>query len=304
MKLLAKLLSLILIIFIIIITLGTIIDNNTLIDFTEKIGEFLKDNLIPLITISLAGMGLIKEEKITILRSIVTYMVLTMFYKIVLIFFEFDTNTQQNLVNIYNILATFHSIMLIYTLIKIIDISNSISNLFKKITYSIVFVNIFSQIYIIIIEWIEKNTRNYLDIKFGTINYGSFIYRIFSLSLILTFLSIVIMYITNYAFTAKDIIDEGNIDLDDLKLKATIRNEEKIKTIYNNNPEKKIEYEKADTVININNQLGHGANVGVVKEQAKEVKVINTSLDSVFNMSSRPVVNESIKTDSDDNNNV
>lgn len=304
MKLLAKLLSLILIIFIIIITLGTIIDNNTLIDFTKKIGEFLKDNLIPLITISLAGMGLIKEEKITILRSIVTYMVLTMFYKIVLIFFEFDTNTQQNLVNIYNILATFHSIMLIYTLIKIIDISNSISNLFKKITYSIVFVNIFSQIYIIIIEWIEKNTRNYLDIKFGTINYGSFIYRIFSLSLILTFLSIVIMYITNYAFTAKDIIDEGNIDLDDLKLKATIRNEEKIKTIYNNNPEKKIEYEKADTVININNQLGHGANVGVVKEQAKEVKVINTSLDSVFNMSSRPVVNESIKTDSDDNNNV
>lgn len=304
MKLLAKLLSLILIIFIIIITLGTIIDNNTLIDFTKKIGEFLKDNLIPLITISLAGMGLIKEEKITILRSIVTYMVLTMFYKIVLIFFEFDTNTQQNLVNIYNILATFHSIMLIYTLIKIIDISNSISNLFKKITYSIVFVNIFSQIYIIIIEWIEKNTRNYLDIKFGTINYGSFIYRIFSLSLILTFLSIVIMYITNYAFTAKDIIDEGNIDLDDLKLKATIRNEEKIKTIYNNNPEKKIEYEKADTVININNQLGHGANVGVVKEQAKEVKVINTSLDSVFNMSSSPVVNESIKTDSDDNNNV
>ncbi len=304
MKLLAKLLSLILIIFIIIITLGTIIDNNTLIDFTKKIGEFLKDNLIPLITISLAGMGLIKEEKITILRSIVTYMVLTMFYKIVLIFFEFDTNTQQNLVNIYNILATFHSIMLIYTLIKIIDISNSISNLFRKITYSIVFVNIFSQIYIIIIEWIEKNTRNYLDIKFGTINYGSFIYRIFSLSLILTFLSIVIMYITNYAFTAKDIIDEGNIDLDDLKLKATIRNEEKIKTIYNNNPEKKIEYEKADTVININNQLGHGANVGVVKEQAKEVKVINTSLDSVFNMSSSPVVNESIKTDSDDNNNV
>ena len=147
---------------------------------------------------------------------------------------------------------------------------------------------------------------------FGGFNFSTveetneFISKVYSVSTIAELFLIILLYITNYAFSDKIELIEEDIDYEAIKqdaLKASNIQMQQLNSINkqqnNNNTQENVPSNNG--VMNIANQLGQNSNVGVVKEKAKEINVAGSSLDQLMTLSSGPVINQTINNESNQN---
>lgn len=258
--------------------------------FLDKVFEILQDKLFILILIAIAATNIKNEE-----RSYKYYFLMFVGANLTLYIINnifFDLEFINKYFSIYNMFELEFTILLIILSLKI---KNSISTSLYYMTNGAFIILCAVKIFIIVklLTDINFNFNYLLKDKY---TYSSFYMpssQFYRLMLSLSFWGSLLMYISNFAFDSSYIVDENTLDITELKEKARALNEERQKQMFQGS-KKEVVYDKPDAGgMNINNQLGYGANVGAVKDQAKEVNITNTSLNSVFNMSSGPVVNES-----------
>lgn len=307
MKLIIKVLSLVISVLLVVFGVTIISGDEVLItDLIKTIKLFFTANFVPLITICAATLILIKEEKSSIIKIITIYMIMSLMISGLILFGNLNTmgtGISNNLIKIYGVIESLHNIMLVYILIKMVDVNNAVSNIFKHLSIVTVLVNVGSKLYLIFNNWFGIASHKVWDlIDYRELsNAGSdLMIKTSNYSIIILILLLVLLYLTDYAFTTEYLVNEDSMNIEDLKQKAHDRNIEKMNNIYKDKKEE-IVYEKTETgTMNINNQLNYNSNVGQVNSQAKEINISNNSLESVFT-NSGPVVNNNM--DNNENKN-
>lgn len=313
--------------------------NNGFGEITYKMLAVLTQNILPIISIALCCFCLERGDDNFFIRIIVIYMSAAILISAILIFFCLSTNdlAMISLDSIFtslgiksleldgfaNVLYKIHEFMnstfsciTLVSLLFIVETNNAISNIIKKIAFAAIIVNIIMSLWIMIKSYMQDtlpNVYNYQGYGNGTgFNFSSevetiiFAAKVYYYSVIIEAFSVILLFITNYAFSSDSEIDATEIDYETLKKEANKYSNQQINSIYNthatnktttvqNAPPKEIVKDASQTgIMNISNQLGSDSNVGKVQEAAREskVEVTDKSLDMPF--STGPVVNSSV----------
>lgn len=266
---------------------------------TDKIMIIIKGNIISLASIALLCVTLTKEHKSPLAYIVMTYFLLILLLSIYPVFAsDIYSEFFQSYFKFYRFFISLQPVALVYALITLIDVNNAVANFFKKASYYTIGFNMIFSIITAFQGWMDTIARN----QGLAVNKNIFaapvglLDSLYFISIIVLITSIFLLYITNYAFSSDDyIVDENTMDYGNIKEETNKLIQNKMDSLYK--PEAKqvvspvIVPNNDPKLMNINNQLNQNSNVGAVKEQAKEVNVTNTSLNSIFNMSSGPVMN-------------
>lgn len=311
MKIFMKIMSLLIAIAAVVIIIATAFDTG--IDFSKfaiKVMAIVTANILPIISIAICAYCLERNDTNYLIRIIPIYMSIPILITLIMLIFE--TNASW-LVDLYSFLSNTFAGVTALTLIMVIKDNNKITKIIKYITYGILILNVGLQIF----ANIKSSMVNTLPNVYGYQGYGGFnfstveetnefISKVYSVSTIAELFLIILLYITNYAFSDKIELIEEDIDYEAIKqdaLKASNIQMQQLNSInkqqnYNNTQEN---VPSNNGAMNIANQLGQNSNVGVVKEKAKEINVSGSSLDQLMTLSSGPVINQTINNETNQN---
>ena len=327
MKTLMKFLSLMLIMTLAIFIIGQLdVDlGDDFYSFYGKLAELFSENMLPIISISLCCFCLERNDENYFLRIIPIYMIVGIILSIILnTIFEKDyfLYIAQQLgykgvieVNpavvvlgwIYTKMQNTYTVITIVSLLFIIRSNNQITSILKKVTYGLLLVNIVLALWVATKTYMEKtlpNVYNYDGYNIGGtgFNFSSIsdtekvARKVYVISEVGIEFTIILLFITNYAFATSTNYNVDDIDLYETKMEAERVAEEKMKQMYQKEPPKEepnIDRSQSENgLMNVNNQLGVESNVGNVKEAAKTT-IENDGMDLMYH-SQGPVINETM----------
>ena len=341
MKNLMRVLSGYLIITLVAILLTLLFElNNSFGEVSYKMLAVLEFNILPIISIALCCFCLERGDDNFFVRIITLYMSFAILVIAILVFFCLSTQQLSmlsldsltsalgisdalELEGFANILYKIHEFMsstflcvTLVSLLFIVETNNAISSIVKKIAFAAIIVNVAMSLWITIKSYMQDTLPNIYDYRgYGSgsgFNFSSqaetliFAAKVYSYSIIIEAFSVILLFITNYAFSSDTEIDATEIDYETLKKEANKYSNQQINSIYNKPVAKKtataqdtapkeIVKDASQTgIMNISNQLGSDSNVGKVQEAAKtsKVEVTDKSLDMPF--TTGPVVNSSV----------
>lgn len=327
MKTLMKIVSLLLIIALVVAVLGSLdLDlGGDFYDFNQKVIELVADNLAPIIAISLCCFCLERNDENYLLRIIPFYMIVgivlsillkTVFEKDYILYIAKelgyrgidDVNPFVTIAGwVYNKMQNTYLFVTLVSLLFVVRSNNRITSIIKNITYGVLLLNVVLSLWVSTKTYMEKtlpNVYNYdgyniggSGFNFATISDTEKMARkIYDASETGVVFCIVLLFITNYAFSATVNFDVDDIDLYETKKEAEKLAQEKMKEMYSKTePTTQPEIDRSQSesgLMNVDNQLGVDSNVGQVKEAAKTT-VENDSMDLMYH-SQGPVINETM----------
>jgi len=252
---------------------------------------FATSNLLPFIAIAICAYCLEKNDTNYLLRIIPVYLTVAI---IISAFIFFGSIESGFLYELYGLISSTFLEIIGLTLIQVIKPNNVISSFFKYLGYCLCAVLFILAIVLHFNNITTKSTAE-LILSIGTTNQIIKYYLIGTIAQIFT---ILILYITNYAFSDKvEIESADDVDFASVKYEAETLAKAQMNSIYNVQ-QKTVEQSTQSNnngMMNINNQLGQNSNVGTVKEQAKTVEIAGSTLDSLIPLSKGPVINSTIQ---------
>ena len=285
MKTLSKVISIILAI-LGVITVFSLFDlNNLKNEFILKIITLSISNLLPLISIAICTYCLEKNDDNYFVRVLPIYLMIPICLSLIIAIFNISNGF---MVDVYNFLSCTYLEIIALSLIFVVKPNNIISTFFRYIAFGLFGL---TSIFEIILHF-NKTT---IDLTNTVYSFGSTleISKLYIIAIIAQAFTLLLLYITNYAFSEKIELDTEDIDYDVVKDEARRLANTQMNNIYNLSP-KTVEPDRSASdkgMMNINNQLGQNSNVGTSKEQAKEVYVAGSTLDSLMPLSKGPVIN-------------
>lgn len=310
--------------------------------FTEKLLIVIVLNILPLIAISFSCLCLERGDENPFLKFLNLYMTFAILVSIILVFVCLDnsglaslysnmltsalgfTSTlklsgfSQVIYEIYNFMSSTFLCVTLISILMVVQTNNTISSLIKKIAYGAIIINVAISLWITIKASMQETLPNvydhegYYSSTSTGFNFSSneqtseFAAKVYGISTIVESFAVVLLFISNYAFSTDAEIDATEVDYEVLKKEANKYSNQQINTLYKEpiqpkqyttEAPKEIVKDASQTgIMNINNQLGSNSNVGQVKEAAKttNVNVVDKSMDMVMPFSSGPVINESV----------
>ena len=301
MKNIMRVVSVLLLFALIMIVIATAFDvDEDFMLFAAKISDIFSKNLLPIVSIAICAYCLERNDTNLLIRIIPIYMLIPIILTILQ--YLFDSNADW-LVDTYDVLQSTFSGVTALSLMMVIKANNRITTILKYIGYgliaTIVIITIAAEIQKFMSETLPNVYDNPLYSGYGSYNVvslGEVALKIYMISYIAEIFVIILLYITNFAFSDKVVYDYDEIDYNAVKEDAMKAANMQMNEIYND----KIKTQEIDRsesekgLMNVNNQLSQNSNVGTVKEQAKEVNVQGSSLDSLMPLSSGPVINQTI----------
>ena len=310
MKNLMKLFSILLVgCLIALIITSSIFPVNDIPDFASKLSELFTMNIIPIIIMAISSFCLQRKDENYLVRIILFFMLFSIILSAVVLFLplkDINESLYSIIVNIYNFISQIQLYILAYSLLCVVKPNNTICDFIKKIAYIAIIASIIVQLWIIIKnEMIETlpNVYGYKGFNFASLKETSeAAYKVVTISLYVEIFSIILTYITNYAFES-DTIEAENLDYDELKKQAESITKNQIDTIYLNKPKETIpdrSISEKTGLMNINNQLGANSNVGQIDDKTK---LKTTFVDKSIPTSNGPIANPNIKNNENNNQN-
>lgn len=306
MKNLMKIFSILLVgcLAVIIVGLNFEVDT-TFADVTNKITGILLESIIPIAIIAVSCLCLQKKTEGVLMNVVLAIATVSVILSSITYFLPIDdigeefatvvTTTKAfiEMINIY---------LLFFSLLKVVNPNNMISNIMQKTGYIAMIANIVFQIWLKIkIGLVETlpNVYGHDGFNFSTVpETEALVTKVYVISMLIEIFAIVLTYITNHAFEI-DTIDVDQMDYDELKKQADSVAQSQFNNIYTiNSDEKKEEPTPTPTkpgIMNINNQLGTDSNVGQIENKQKTPTT--GFVDRGIPTSNGPVINNNISQD-------
>ena len=300
MKNLMRILSVLLAFAAFAIIISTIFDTGVdFAKFSSTMLDICTTNILPIISISICAYCLERNDSNYIIRIIPIYMCIPILISIIMALFE--TNAEW-LTELYSFLSsTFYGVTVL-SIAMVIKPNNSITKIIKYIIYALLAINVIMAIYIQIkIKMVDQlpnvyGYQNYGGFGFSTVTETmEFAAKLYIVSIIGQLFSLILLFITNYAFSDKIEIESDVIDYEAVKTDALNIANAQMNSIYNRNEIKEEVIDRSASekgLMNVNNQLGQNSNVGTVKEKAKETNISGSSLETLIPLANNPVENK------------
>ncbi len=268
--------------------------------FANKVDVLFSVNLYPAIAIAACAYCLERNDSNYILRIIPFYMLIPIIMSMLISLFEIDA---EWFLKLYLFINSTLSGVTILSLILLIKPNNRITIILRYIAFGFLAANVLMTI----ITWIKVYMVETLPNVYGYNNYGGFNFstisqtkdwaiKIASVTAIAEEFILILLFITNYAFSDKIELDVEEIDYEAVKQDAINAANMQMQNKYNPQQTQAAPDRSASEkgLMNVNNQLGQNSNVGKVETQAKEVDIKGSSLDSLIPLSKGPVINANV----------
>lgn len=254
-------------------------------EFIGKLVLISINSLIPFISIAICAYCMEKDDTNYLVRVIPAFLMVPICLLTIATLFEIK---EGFIVDLYRFLSCSYLEILSLSLILVIKPNNLITS-FARYVASGLFALQF--IFAYILFFMNKS----IDFANATSLLGTSLelIKIYLIVIIAQTFTILVLYLSNYAFSEKIEIEADSIDYDSVKQDALTLANSQMNSIYNLD-QKKDEPDRTLSdkgLMNINNQLGQNSNVGTTKEQAREVNIGGSTLDSLMPLSKGPVVN-------------
>lgn len=266
-------------------------------------------NIVPILTIAFSCFALEQNNQNYLLRIIPFYMLVSIVLSFVVTFFSFDAETAATLSKITIFIVGTSVPLFVLSILFIVKSNNSISKVFRVLAFGSIAVSFLCTAFTQITGFFEDKLPNVYEYDgYGGFNFTSsndalqFQEQVAIYSTVTEIFSVIMLFITNYAFSSTVEYDADDIDY--LKVKEEANN------ISTNQMQNKYDVNKLNSstpvisqstnnnskgLMNIDNQLGVDSKVGKVSEAAKESVIENSSIDSIIPLSNGPVINNTIK---------
>lgn len=312
MKNLMKLFSIFLVVSLVaLIVTSSVFSLSDIPSWVENLSVFAVDNILPVIIISICCVSMQKKNESFFVRITAAYMIFSIILSAAIAFLplkDINEGLYDVLINIYGFVVQTHLYLLAYSLLSVINPNNTITSTIKKIAYIAILASIVVQIWVIIkAQMIEHlpNVYGYQGFNFATLKEtAETAYKVMLISTYVEIISIILTYVTNYAFEA-DTIETENLDYDELKKQAENVALTRIENTYNPKPKEVLpdrSVSEKTGMMNINNQLGVNSNVGQVSGKTNDLP--KTYVEAPIPISSGPIINDNLVNNSNISNNV
>ncbi len=266
-------------------------------------------NIIPILTIAVCCFALERNDQNYFLRIIPIYMLVPIVLSSVMLIFKFDTETAGFLSKIVSFILSTASPLFILTILFTVKSNNSISKIFRTLAFGAIAVTFLCTAFTQITKFFEDKLPNIYEYDgYGGFNFTEssealqFQQKVAIYSTVTEIFSVLMLFITNYAFSSKVEYEADEIDYDKIKETANNISTNRMQNKYNvNNLNSATPVVSQTTnnnqkgLMNIDNQLGVESKVGKVSEAASETMIENSSIDSIIPLSNGPVINNTIK---------
>lgn len=313
MKTLMKILSFALagcaIVFLLVTTFSV---SGFLSELSVKLLALLILNILPIITIAINCISMERKDENYLTRAVPFVMFVSIVISSLMTFLPLEDIGEgfaSFLTNTYSILEVAHIFLFVISIILLIKPNNQITRIIKIVAIGALGINIAMLTWQTVEPMLnDALPRANMYVELNSFGGGGNTLRalpdtskitgmIYTTSLIIEIFSLILLFITNYAFSSNVEIEDENLSIDELKDEANKVNQQKIENIYNIDAPKEINIEPDRSqsekgLMNVNNQLGINSNVGQVKERAQTVNVTGVSVESVMPMSTGPIINE------------
>jgi hypothetical protein len=255
--------------------------------FYVKVLKVFSDNVLPIISIAACAYCLERNDTNYIVRIIPLLMAIPILVSIIIALFDI---TDGFLIDFYDLIGKTFISFVALSIVLIIKPNNQITKIISYITYGLIFANFLLPLFIE--GSLSSLSSSSYSLSIG-LSSAKFLYKMYAATLISEIFAILLLYITNYAFSDKIELEAEDIDYEAVKEDAMNAANAQMNSIYNKEEKQEVIDRSASEkgLMNVNNQLGQNSNVGNVKTQAKEMNVIGSSLDSLVTLSSGPVIN-------------
>ncbi len=306
MKNLMRILSVLLVVALVIILIGQNFDmGNDFSLLTIKVMALCVANILPMISIALCAYCLERNDDNYFLRIIPIYMLIPIIISTIMILFDLDKGALEFFIKTYGMLSSTFLPVTVVSLLFVVKPNNQITTIIKRIAYAGIIINVVLAIVIAAKEFMVETLPNvYGYSSYGGFNFTSvsqtqdFANKMYGSTVVLELFSIILIFITNYAFSLKvEDVNVDNIDYDKLIDDANKLANDQMKTSYTIETTKEEVIDRSASekgLMNVNNQLGVNSNVGKVDEAAKTTNVVTTSMENIMPLSSGPVINQNL----------
>ena len=267
--------------------------------FAYKINTLFELNLFPAIAIAACAYCLERNDSNYILRIIPIYMLIPIIMSILMALFEIDA---EWFIKVYMFIYSTLPGVTILSIIYVIKPNNKITIILRYIAFALLAANVLMTL----ISWVKVYLVETLPNVYGYKNYGGFnfstieetndfVSKVAAVTSVAQKFVLLLLFITNYAFSDKIELEADEIDYEAVKNDAMDAANTQMNNLYNRNTVKEEVIDRSASekgLMNVNNQLGQDSNVGTVKTQAREMNVSGSTLDSLITLSSGPVANE------------
>lgn len=301
MKNLMRILSMLLAIVALLIIIGEAFDTGKdYLEFSKKLYSVVSNSLLPLISIAICCYCLERNDENYLVRVIPIYMIVPIVLSFIIIMFEVDA---EWLIKFYLFLSGTFVGVTVLSVVLLIRANNKISTILKYISIGIIVANVVLTIYAQIKVYLFNTLpnvygyHNYGGFNFSTLDQTSkFITKAYNVTTIGQLFTLLLLFMTNYAFSDKIELETEDIDYEAIKQDALNAANMQMQQKYNPKPQETQPDRSASSrgLMNINNQLGQNSNVGNVKEKAKTMNVSGSSLESLIPLSSGPIINNTV----------
>ena len=268
--------------------------------FANKIYTIISNNILPLISIAICCYCLERNDENYLVRVIPIYMLIPIVLSFIITMFQLDS---EALIKLYMFFSgTFNGITIL-SIILLVRANNKISTIIKYILIGIIVANvaltIYAQIKVYLFNTLPNvyGYQNYGGFNFSTLEQTSkFIAKAYSVTNVGQIFALLLLFITNYAFSDKIELETEDIDYEAIKQDALNAVNIQMQQKYNPKPQEEQPDRSASQkgLMNINNQLGQNSNVGNVKERARTTNVSGSSLENLIPLSNGPVINSTV----------
>lgn len=276
-----------------------------------KIAGVFVLNIFPILTIAICCFALERNDQNYLLRILPVYMLIPIILTSVVVLFQLDIETAGTINKVINFILSTASPLFVLSILFITKSNNSISKIFRTLAFAAIAVTFLCTAFTQITKFFEDKLPNIYEYDgYGGFNFTEstealqFQQQVAIYSTVTEIFSVLMLFITNYAFSSKVDYDADDIDYDKIKETANNISSNQMESRYNvNNLNKTAPSVTQPTtnntkgLMNIDNQLGVDSKVGKVSEAAAETMIENSSIDSIIPLSNGPVINNTIKND-------
>ncbi len=232
-------------------------------------------NIIPICIIAIGSLSLQNKIRIIVPRMVIAYAGLVIVVYLFSTMFDLDSINSElasGVLKIYYFLANLQVLVLLGSIFLLSRPTNLISDIIYKIAIG-VFVLI---VCLVLYDESVSGIFNIIGGSIGSIS-GEFIFKLAFIAIVTYIVSVPLYFMTNYAFDSADVPElDSALNIKDLKEKAEETNQEKMDSIYSqepvivnpNTPSDPDEY-KEKGLMNLNNSLNQDSNVGQVSNDNK-----------------------------------
>lgn len=294
----------------VIVILGLMGVSGDISAISESILVIFGLNIIPILTIAVCCFALERNDQNYLLRILPIYMLIPIILTSVVVLFQLDIETAGTINKVINFILSTASPLFVLSILFITKSNNSISKIFRTLAFAAIAVTFLCTAFTQITKFFEDKLPNIYEYDgYGGFNFTEstealqFQQQVAIYSTVTEIFSVLMLFITNYAFSSKVDYDADDIDYDKIKETANNISSNQMENRYNVNNLNKTTPSVTQTtnnnkgLMNIDNQLGVDSKVGKVSEAAAETMIENSSIDSIIPLSNGPVINNTIKND-------